>query len=74
MTTEIRYWVSPTKVAPVHQYRQECRRRYELAMTFVQQMDRHLTDGTRHVRDCDGALIPSLDQLLVAIDEGRWPA
>ncbi|MFQ5436199.1 MAG: hypothetical protein ACE5FD_15105 [Anaerolineae bacterium] len=41
--------------------------RYEAALQLVDQIDRHLTAGTRHYRTRSGELLRTLDQVVNAI-------
>lgn len=42
------------------------------AYVFVALVDARLS-GKQHLRDCWGEAIFTLDELLMAIDDGRWP-
>jgi hypothetical protein len=41
--------------------------RYTLALQLVQQIDRHLQNGTCHYRDTQGRLLTTLDEVVNAI-------
>lgn len=43
-----------------------------LAYVFVGLVDARLS-GKQHLRDCWGEAIFTLDELMVAIEDGRWP-
>lgn len=42
------------------------------AYVFVALVDARLS-GKQHLRDCWGEAIFTLDELMVAIEDGRWP-
>lgn len=50
---------------------------YELAYEFIYTVDAFLTRGyfgsdCGYFRDCYGDLLRSLDEVLLAVEEGRW--
>jgi hypothetical protein len=46
---------------------------YRLAYERLLALSSHLDRGTIHLRDRDGLLLEKLDQILVAVEAGRWP-
>ena len=46
--------------------------RYALALALVQEIDRRL-EGGQHFRDREGRVLCRLDEVMLAIDEKRWP-
>lgn len=75
-----RYWMTfysndsgPAVAGPGRNEMEQQPTEYELALVFVQEIDWRLTQRVQHLWDCQGNLLMTLDQVLVAIEKGHWP-